>query len=177
MRLYDHLNEGKKLDNPMIGLGINSSDIRDISKYVKSWLIRYDIHFEEIKDYHLTISQILGRYDKDELARKIHDIEINYTMNPIGLKILRGKRVPKDFIVIAYSPADKFMRAVKEVSSEFKTFTFPKLEPHISLFMVDQGKVTEQMMRDISKSAPGLRRIKPIDVQLWNAKHEKEYET
>lgn len=177
MRFYNSLHEGKKLDNPMIGLGINPSDIRDVTKYVKSWLIRYDIPFEEVTDYHLTISQILGRYDKDELARAVHDIETDYTMNPVGLKILRGKRVPKDFIVIEYSPSNQFVQSVKDISSEFKTFQFAKgVTPHVSLFMVKQGEIDDRMMKEISGSAPTLKRVKPIDVQLWNARHEKEYE-
>jgi len=176
-RLCQYITEGKKLIDPMIGLSVKSSDVKRISKYIESWLIRYDFPYDAITDYHLTISQIIGKYNKDKLVRAMHDIKTDYTMTPVGIKILRGKRVPKDFIVIEYSPVDTFIQSIRNVSDEFKTFKFPKIMPHISLFMVKQGVIDDKLLKELVDKAPKLKKIKPISVALWNTKHEKVYGT
>lgn len=175
MRLNRYLTEAKKMDNPMIGYGIDASDIAKAKEYLISELTQENIKFQEIKDKHVTISQIIGRYDKDELVRMTNAIDEKVHLYPIGLKLLRGKKTPKDFIVIEYKPAEKFMKAVKEISDEFRTMKFPKVVPHVSLFMVRRGAISDKLMESLDESAPKLKRLSPSEIQLWNAKHEKEY--
>lgn len=175
MRFFDHINEGKKLSNPMIGYGVPESDIRSTKVYLIRELVQENIKYEEIKDNHVTISQILGIYEKDELVRMTNSIDEKVHLYPVGLRILRGKKVPKDFIVIEYKPAEKFVQAVRDISDEFKTMRFPKITPHVSLFMVKRGSISDELMKSLDESAPKLKRLSPTEIQLWNAKHEKEY--
>lgn len=175
MRLQQFITEGKKLSSPMIGYGIDPFDVKKLKDYLVSELTQENIRFEEIKDNHITISQILGTWDKDELVRATHSISTKIHLYPKKLSILRGKRVPKDFIVIEFHPADKFVQAVKDMGKEFYTMKFPKIVPHTSLFMVRRGTISDELMKSIADSAPSIPRITPIDVELWNAKHEKEY--
>jgi hypothetical protein len=169
------LTEGKKMSNPMIGYGINPSDIKAMKNYLISELTQENIRFSEVKDNHVTISQILGTYNKDELVRMTQHIDPKLHLYPVGLKLLRGKKVPKDFIVIEFKPADKFIRAVREISDEFKTMKFPKITPHLSLFTVRRGAVSDELIKSLDDSKPRFGRFTPNEVQLWNAKHEKEY--
>lgn len=175
MRLSNYINEAKWLENPMIGFGIDPSAIKDVIKYIKDELLLENIKYQEINDNHLTISQILGKYDKADLVRATHSIDTKLTLHPVKIDILRGKRVPKDFIVIIYKPHSKFVQDVKGLSDEFKTMKFPDITPHISLFMVKRGAISDELMKSLSDGAPKLKAIKPTEVQLWNLKHEKEY--
>jgi len=167
--------EGKKLKNPMIGFGFKYSDIKNIVDYVESVLKKHKIKYYHPDDYHLSLAQILGNYDKDELVRKVNSIKPNYKLNPIKLKILRGKRVPKDFIVIEYKPNYKFVQDVDNIMKDYNTVRFGKIIPHVSLFMIDHNELSEKMIKEMNESAPKLKPITPIETQIWNAKHSIEY--
>lgn len=177
MKLKHYLTEKKKLENAMIGYGIDDHIINPVIKHIKSWLVRYDISFEEIKEKHLTAAQILGTYDKDMLVRLTNDIDMDYVLTPKKIKILRGQRTPKDYIVIEYSARNEFVNSVKRISNELKTFKFNKIIPHISLFVVDQNTVTDEFLEEMKNYIPSLKKIRPKEIQIWNDKHEKEYNT
>lgn len=175
MRFGNFINEGKWLQNPMIGFGIKSSDISEVQKWLKSELIQENIKYQEGDENHLSIAQIHGKYEKDELVRATHSISTKLQLVPVGLDILRGKRVPKDFIVITYKPNKEFVKDVEKLGDEFDTMKFGTITPHVSLMMVKRGAISDELMKSLSESAPKLKTITPTEVQLWNIKHEKEY--
>jgi len=174
MRLKQYMTEGKKLENPMIGFGFNYSDIKDVVDYIESELIQNDIRYQHPDEYHLSLAQIQGTYDKDELVRTANSLKLNYKLKPVGIKILRGKRVPRDFIVIEYKPNDRFVKEFMEISKDYNTIKFSKITPHISLFTVKRGILPDSFIKSLNSSI-SLKPVRPTEVQIWNAKHEKEY--
>ena len=177
MKLQQYLIEGKHLKDPMIGFGVDDSLIRPTVKHIKSWLIRYDIPYEAITDYHLTIAQILGNYEKDMLVRLTNSIDIEFTLNPLCIKILKGKLTPKDYIVIEYHPATEFVKSAIEISKELEVVKFNRVIPHISLFSIPRDALSDQMFNDMMHVIAPLKKVTPTEVQLWNSLHLKEYHT
>ena len=175
MRLKQYINEGKKLQNPMIGFGFKYSDIKTIVDYVSSELINNNIKYTLPDDYHLSLAMISGKYSKDKIVRTTNTIKLDYKLIPVNIKLLRGKVSPKDFITIEYKPNDRFLRQFKNVSAEYKTIQFSKIIPHISLFMVSHNAVSNDLIQKIIKEAPKIKPVKPTEIQIWNNKHQKEY--
>jgi hypothetical protein len=174
MRLKQYITEGKKLTDPMIGFGFNYSDIKDVVDYIESELIQENIRYQHPDDYHLSLAIIQGTYDKDELVRTAHSLKLDYKLKPVAIRILRGARVPKDFIVIEYKPNDRFVKEFMEISKEYNTIKFGRITPHISLFTVKKGVIPDSFIKSLNANIT-LKPVKPTEVQIWNAKHEKEY--
>ena len=174
MRLKQYIIEGKKLENPMIGFGFKYNDIKNVVDFIESELIQENIKYQHPDDYHLSLAQIQGTYDKDELVRTVHSLKLNYKLKPLNIKILRGKRVPKDFIVIEYKPNERFVKEFMDISKEYTTIKFGKIIPHISLFTVKKGIISDSFIKSLNSSIT-LKSVKPTEVQIWNIKHEKEY--
>jgi hypothetical protein len=61
-----------------------------------------------------------------------------------------------------------------EVSKEYNTIKFGKITPHISLFTVKKGIIPDSFIKSLNSNIT-LKPVKPTEVQIWNAKHEKEY--
>ena len=175
MRYYNYIVEKKWMKGTMIGFPVKG-DLRRIRKYLKSWFIRYKVKYDEVKEPHFTIAQIPGSYKKDELIRKLNELEADISYNPKDLKIFRGVNVPKDFIVIEYKPNFDFLDSFNSVASDFDIRKFDSVRPHVSLFSVEQGRVTNEMMEDIKFSLPKLPKLKTKSVGLWNNKFEMETE-
>ena len=175
MRLQQYINEGKKLTDPMIGFGFKYSDIKNIVDYIESELIQENIKYSIPDDYHLSLAMIQGTYDKDRLVRTANKLKLDYKLKPVGIKILRGKVVPKDFITIEYKPNDRFVNDFKNISKEYKTMKFSKIIPHISLVTVKHNSVPDGLIKSLIDNSPKLKPIIPTEVQIWNAKHQKEY--
>jgi len=175
MRLQQFiLQEGKKMTDPLIGFGFNYSDIKNVVDYIESELIQENIRYQHPDDYHLTLAIIVGTYDKDELVRSANSLKLDYRLKPVAIRILRGARVPKDFIVIEYRPNDRFVKEFMELSKEYNTVKFGKITPHISLFTVKKGIIPDAFIKSLNTNIT-LKPVKPTEVQIWNDKHEKEY--
>jgi len=175
MRLENYLIEVKNMSNTMIGFGIPKIKLKKLSDYIKSWLIRYEIDYDEIFAPHFTIAQITGKYEKGVLVREIHAIDKNMTFNPVGLRIFRGKTIPKDFIVLEYKPNDDFVKLFKDLQSKYEVKYFGSIKPHTSLFTIEQNALTDEMFKEMEYSLPKLPKLKPINKELFNKKFEVEY--
>jgi len=177
MRLNRFIHEGKKITNPMIGFGFKYADIKNTVEYIESKLTELNIKYQEPDDYHLSLAMLIGKYDKDELVRVTNDIKLDFKLTPVGIKVLRGKRVPKDFIVIEYKPNDKFVKDFRDIDAEYETFSFSKIIPHISLFTVNNNTISDKMMLSLKEGVPKMKKVTPTEVQIWDSKHEKVYIT
>ena len=175
MRFNDYIEEAKMMKNTMIGFSVKGSSLSRLFKYIESWLVRYDIKHDKVKDPHFTIAQITGNYPKDELVREINNIQKDITFNPKRVRLFRGVNVPKDFIALEYKPNDKYVKLFKDISGEFEVRNFPEIRPHISLFSVEKKGVSDLFFEDIKQNMPSLPKLKAEDVELWNNKFELEY--
>lgn len=175
MKFKDYIIEDKKLKNTMIGFGIDMNKLKKIYSYLESWLIRYKVDYIIQDMPHISIAQIPKIYSKDELVREINKISNNISFNPKRMAIFRGKRVKKDFIVLEYKPNKALIDNFKEISSRFETFKFEEIRPHVSLFIVKQGSISDDLFNDIKYNMPKLPKLEPIGVELWGGKFQKEY--
>lgn len=175
MKFKDYIEEGKKMKSTMIGFGINPSSFKRLYDYIESWLIRYKIDYKKETETHFTIAQIPGTYDKDDLIRKVHEISKNITFNPRGIALFRGQRVPKDFIVCEYKPNIAFIESLNKIAKDFEIFKFAAVKPHVSLFIIEQGVLSDKLFDDMKWSMPKLPKVKAKEVELWNAKFQREY--
>ena len=175
-RLEEYLvSEAKKMDNTMIGFGINKENFKRLSTYIKSWLERYEIAYDEIKSPHFTIAQITGKYEKGVLVREIHSISKDMKFNPKDLKIFRGKTIAKDFIVLEYKPNQAFVSLFKDIQSRYEVRYFGSIKPHISLFTIEQNAMDDKLFNDMKHSLPKIPSVKPSNKELFNKKFEVEY--
>ena len=176
MRLHNYLIEGKWMQHPMIGFGINPADLTGIKTYLKEQLIQENIRFKDLNDNHLTISQFFGQYDKADLVRATNSISTKLVFKGQRLDLFRGKRVKHDFIVASYKPNKKFVDDVEKLGDEFAgSIKWEMVIPHVSLFTVKRGTLSDKVMKSIADHAPKLKSLKPTEVQLWNQRHQKEY--
>jgi hypothetical protein len=176
-RLYNYINEAKKMKNTMIGFGIDRSQFKRVQSYIKSWLIKHNIEYETVKDPHFTIAQITGNYTKDELVREINSMDMNVLFRPKDIKVFQGKNIPKDFIVLEYKVNHKFLKAFNDIAAKYEIRYFASVKPHISLFTIEQGVMTTELFEDIKFSMPKLPTVKPKEKQLWNKAFKVEYKT
>ena len=169
-----YLKEAKNMPTPMIGFGFDNSDIQETSNYVMRQLIEENIRYKYPDEYHLSVVLLKGRIRKDVLVRELDTMITNFRLTPVGLKILKGKVIKRDFVVIAYKPNDVFVNEVKRLQSKYPSVIFDKIIPHLSLFTVKRNVISDKLLKSISDNTP-FKRIKPKEVQIWNAKHAIEY--
>lgn len=175
MRLRYYLTEKKKLSNTMIGFEVDPGRFKRVSDYIESWLVRYDIKYERVKNKHFSIAQITGKYRKNDLTREVNSIDKNIKFKPRDIQIFRGKNVPKDFIVARYYPHPKFVQIFKEIASKFKVRYFDEIAPHVSLFTIEQGKMSDKIFKEMLFSIPQLPKVKPTGKDLFNRSFKVEY--
>ena len=173
--ILNDISEVKNMSNTMIGFGIPKANLKKLSSYIKSWLIRYEIDYEEVKEPHFTIAQITGKYEKDELIREIHKIDKNMTFKPKGIKIFRGKTITKDFIVLEYKPNNEFVKIFKDLQSKYEVKYFGSIKPHTSLFIIEPNVMTDELFSDLEYSLPRIPSLRPINKELFNKKFEVEF--
>ena len=173
MRYYNYITEKKWLKGTMMGFPIKPGSLKRVRDYIRSWLERYKVDFDEVMNPHFSIAQIVGNYEKPELIRKMNKIK-DISFNSKDIKIFRGVQVPKDFIVLEYKPNLTFIKSVESVARNFDIRKFEDVRPHVSLFTVEQGKITDELLKDIKYSLPKLPKLKTKEIGLWNNKFEME---
>lgn len=174
MKFYNYLTEKKYLKGTMIGFGIDPSSLTRISKYIESWLIRYNIKYEKEKSPHFTIAQIPEKYPKEDLIKQLQEFDLDIRFRPKDLTVFYGVNIKKDFIVLEYKPNMKFLQYFNEINSNFEIRKFESVRPHISLFSLEQDMLTGDILNDMKFSLPKLPILKPSQIELWNNKFEIE---
>jgi len=174
MRYYQYITEKKWLKGTMIGFGVSPSDLNRVSKYIESWLIKHKIKYEKEKRPHFTIAQIPEKYPKDDLVRELSKFDLNMKFKPVDLTVFYGTNVKKDFVVIEYKPNMKFLQYFNDIDDKFEIRKFATIKPHVSLFILEQGGMTGDLLNDIKFSLPKLPVLKPTEIELWNNKFEIE---
>jgi len=173
MKFKGFLNEAKSLKSSMIGFGIDRSKVKRLQTYVGSWLKRYKISHDPVKNPHVSIAQIPDEFDKDELVRKVNQVKKSITFNPKEIHIFRGEF--KDWIVIEYKSNMKFIDAFYEISKDYPVKWFGSIRPHVSLFSVDKGAIDDKFWHEMLYSMPPLPKISAEKVELWNSQFNIEY--
>lgn len=159
----------------MIGYGVDRSNFKRVSDYIRSWLDRYKIEHEEVMNPHFTIAMIPDEVNKDELVRDVQSIKSNVSFTPKSISLFEGKRTPNDYIVVEYKPNEKFFDAFWEIAKKHTVVDFGKIKPHTSLFILKKGKIPKRMWKDIKYSMPPLPKVTTKKVELWNDRHEIEF--
>jgi hypothetical protein len=173
MKLKSYLDEAKKMKGTMIGFGVDKSKVKRLQTYIKSWLDRFKVDYDEIKSPHISIAQIPDTEDKDNLVRTVNSINKNISFNPKQIHIFRGQF--KDFIVIEYKTNKPFIDAFYEVSKDRPVKWFGAIKPHTSLFSVEKDSIDNNMWDDMLYSMPKLPKISAKNVELWNSNFEVEF--
>jgi len=174
MKLMTFL-EAKKLDNTMIGYGIDSFQVKRLQDYIGSWLKRFKIENNKVETYHITIAQIPEQYEKTNLIQTINNIKKGIIFNPKEIHLFKGKDNKTDYIVIEYKVNIDFINAFREVEDDYAVRYFGSIRPHVSLFSIKAGSISPQMWNDIKYSMPPLPRVKAKKVELWNKEFEIEF--
>jgi hypothetical protein len=174
MKLKQYLKEAKWLNKTMIGFKIDKSNLKRISDYIESWLKRYDVKYEKTKEPHFSIAQITSKEEKDELMRKMNELNTNISFSPKDLKVFHGANVNKDFIVLEYKPNKEFVDNFKKIEKDFKIRKFPEIKPHVSLFNFEKGVLTDKLIDDMKYSLPKIPKLTAKELGLWNDKFELE---
>lgn len=173
MRFDNYIREGKIMKGSMIGFGVDKSKVKRLQDYVGSWMERFKIPSEKVKNPHISIAQIPDDYDKDELTRKVQSISKGISFNPKQIHIFRG--VEKDWIVIEYKANFKFIEAFQEINADFNVKWFGAIKPHVSLYSIEKGAVDDKLWNDMLHSLPKLPKLSAKNVELWNNKFEIEF--
>jgi hypothetical protein len=174
MKLEKYLAEGKKMDNTMIGFGIEDSSIKKLQRYIKSWLDRFKIKYEIVDKPHISVAQIPEKYDKDELVRTVNTIKKGIMFTPKDLILLKGKDGKTTYVVIEYNVNFDFIDAFKKIEDDFAVRYFSSLKPHVSLFKIE-STLPDNFWNDMKYSMPSLQKVKAKEVELWNKRFEIEF--
>jgi hypothetical protein len=142
MKFYNYLNE-KKLTGTMIGYSISPKSIKRVSDYITSFLDRYEIPYELNETPHISISQITGTYEKDDMVREMMKLDKTISMNIKELKIFHGPIAKKDFIALEFNNSNEFRNSVKTLNEKFPEFrSFPGgMLPHTSLVSCELNSI------------------------------------
>ena len=172
---YNYINEKKMLKSTMIGFGLTKSNIEKISKYIESWLIKFNIKYEKITEHHVSIAQITDTIQKDEFVRLMNEInQKNYNFRPLKYTILKGRL--NDFIAIELDRTKEYIDLYNKIKSIYNVVEFKGgMKPHISLFKLDFNAISDYDMAEILKNVPKLNPISAKKLELWNNKFKIEY--
>lgn len=177
MRLYTYLKEGKWMDKTMIGLSVNKNPLKPIYNHIEKIFKNKKIPYVKVEDPHITIAQLPGKHEKDQLKRELDKI------GPINFKIkelekLYGYNIKRFFIVLLLKPNDKFIKVYNDIASRYTINKFPGgVKAHISLFSIEQGVgFNDNVFELIKETLPPLSfSIKTTHVDLYNNKFRVEY--
>jgi hypothetical protein len=172
MRFENYLNEVKNMEKTMIGFGVDNNYFISLASKIKEILDKKGLSYEEVKEKHVTIAQIPGKYPKDNLIRDINKIKTNVTFKPKSLGIFKGIMVDNDFIVVEYSSSDKYKAIFNYIASKYNVRMFPGgIRIHISLFKIPRNSMEVSELESIKK----LPKIQASSVELFNNKFSIEY--
>ena len=177
MRLTRFINEVKMMDKTMIGFKIDPHSFTSIIKKISNILKNSNIHYEVIKDHHITIAQIVGKNPKDDIIREINTIK-GLKFKPKGISKIYGPIVKKDFIAIEYRINDKYINIFKEIAHKFDVRLFIGGPiPHISIIKAEPNLISDSLFDVIlSEIKSKLPLAIPDSVVLFNKKFQIEFE-
>jgi len=174
MKLEKFLDEAKKMDNTMIGFGVNDISIKKLQKYIKSWLDKFKIKYDIVDKPHISIAQIPERYEKDELVRTVNTIKKGIIFTPKDLIIIKSKDGKTNYIVIEYNVNYDFIDAFKKIEDNYAVRYFSSIKPHVSLVTI-KDDLPDNLWNDMRYSMPPLQKVKAKEVELWNKDFEIEF--
>lgn len=173
MRYIKYLMDAKMMERTMIGLSIYKKPLTRLRKQIKSILDENNVDYEEVKDLHVTIAQIPGKYRKDELKRKMDEIAKRTSFKIRKVEPLWGQNVKKHFITLELAPNDVFIEMHNKVKEEFDIIIFPTLKPHVSLFIVNE-KLQADVQNKLHQLTSGVR-VTVSGITLFNNKFSIEF--
>lgn len=179
MKFYKYINE-KKLIGTMIGYSISPRSIKRVTEYITSFLDRNNIKYSLNETPHISVSQITGVYEKDEMVRAMMKLDKNISLNIKELKIFHGPIAKKDFIALEFNNSNEFRNSVKTLNEKFPEFrSFPGgMLPHTSLVSCELNSIDPYVWNDISKGFKNLKLVKKIKtdgISLFNNKFTPEF--
>jgi len=170
----------KKMSGLMIGYKLSFNQVSNLSNKIETWLSHNNISYEQKTNIHFTIASVPGKYDKDVITRKIHQLPGNYVFKPEKLKLMWGYYVQKWFIAIEYKKHEKYKQAREELKKSFPDVVIIKdkdgnripFMPHASLFSMDTDEETALYIFNeiFQRYNDNLPRVKVGTLQLYNKK-------
>ena len=177
MRYYNYLNEAKYLQKTMLGYHIDYNQIKSTSLYIKSFFDRYNVKYNINTNPHLTIAQMTGKYEKDEIVRTMSELPVGFTMKAKKVKMLYGQFVKKYFVTIEYNRSVEYIYAHNLIRERFKDVkTFPGgMIPHVSLFNMEEKDIDPYIWNEIDQRKINLPDISLNKIVLFNSKFLPEF--
>lgn len=157
----------------------------EIASGVKKILDDFGIYCEPCDARHVSIAYVIGDVEQAFLTDIISEIsEDKFHINPVGIKILEGKTIDKDFITVELDSSADFEYAcgLVEENCEVKKFE-GKFTAHVSLFKVEKGSIHKKDWFNLSRfleiySADFLSSVKISGkkISVYNPEKQKEIE-
>jgi hypothetical protein len=174
MKFNKFLFKTKKMSKTMIGFKIDNIYFKKIENFMKNILNNKNIKYEDIKEKHITIAQITGKYDKDDLVRDVNIIKTNIIFKPKGIEIFKGINTNYDYIVLEYKTNTKFLNIYKRLSAKYNIKTFDKgPRAHISILRIERD--SNLSIKDLQQHIK-FPTVRPSSIELFNSSFEVEYE-
>jgi len=176
MRLNRYIDEAKYMEKIMIGFDFSNNMFKKITNQIGDILKENSIQYEEIKDKHISVVQIIGKYPKDDIIREINSVR-KIKFNPKELSKIYGPFVKKDFIVIEYKTHDEYIHIFKDIADKYDIRLFiggPR--PHISLMKTEPKLIPDKLFNFIKENVDSvLPRILPSSISLFNKEARIDY--
>lgn len=164
--------EAFKMSKTMIGFGFDGSKFNPLINHIKKILQEEDIWgFKDLthQGIHMSIAQITGRYEKDELKREMDKISKNVTFRPKGLELFWGPVVKRQFVVVEYRNHEYFKEVYERLADKFEVRKFKGgVRPHVSILSSKGDEISKDLWEHIRATAPRPPKVKPIAIELFN---------
>jgi 2'-5' RNA ligase len=175
MRLYSHILERKMMDSTMVGFGVRKAVLRRTLDYLKSWLDRWEVPYEEVEENHITVAALEERVQKDEMVRLFHQIGKSFTFKYRTLDVLPG-RGDFDFVVMDLARSEEYNKVRDLLKQRYRVTTFPTpMRSHVSLLRVKKGSLPKDRQVLMFSDCPVPQKIRVDEVQFWNSKFQIDF--
>lgn len=144
----------EKLTNAYISVEVDDTALERLYNAVSEALNILEVPHEKSPRPHVSIAYTLGEKTIKELEAIVEEIaEAPFLIESLGIAIIPGNALPKDFISLKIKDNDDFLYAQEFVAEncEIQTiFNGNHFIAHISLFTIDQG-LFESIYEDLAQ--------------------------
>ena len=139
------------LKDAAIALDLSPDCLNPIQSKISKFFKSHNIHYERIKNPHVSTAYLLGYNRYSDLAELVKTIaNYNFDFKVIGLELLAGTTTNKDYLVLKVEAPESFYKALHYIEQESDTMKFPGgFKTHISLYSVHKGSINSSILIEL----------------------------
>lgn len=155
----------KTLDHTMIGYLVADPKVTHIQATLMEKF--KDFKPEAIQGLHISLGQIPGPVDEEELQNLLEDVlQYNVSFKVVGVEVFEGTTQPYDYLSLKIHPSTDFIAAYNDLKQSVSIKQMPGgFKSHVSLLKVPKGNLKKGELSVKLSPFP----VKPYAIGLWDS--------